>query len=142
LLLIVICTTLFFMFTRKQLIESHQEITLVNGNKIKFGNLYEKQAIVVFWATTCSTCMQDLPKLAEIKKKNTSFEVIAIAMQYDEIGQVKKYIESQNFDFNFVYDKTGSLAKQFGDVKFTPTEFIINNKGEIIKKKIGVIESI
>ena len=34
-------------------------------------------------------------------------------------------------------DNTGAIAKGFGDIKLTPTTFLINKRGEIVKRYVG-----
>ena len=34
-------------------------------------------------------------------------------------------------------DNTGAVAKAWGDVQFTPTTFLVNKRGEIVKRYVG-----
>ena len=34
-------------------------------------------------------------------------------------------------------DNTGTVAKAWGDVRLTPTTYIVNKRGEIVKRYIG-----
>ena len=34
-------------------------------------------------------------------------------------------------------DNTGAVAKAWGDVKITPTTFLVNKRGEIVKQYVG-----
>jgi protein-disulfide isomerase len=34
-------------------------------------------------------------------------------------------------------DNTGAIAKSFGDVRATPTTFLIDKRGQIIKRYVG-----
>ena len=34
-------------------------------------------------------------------------------------------------------DNTGTVAKAWGDVQLTPTTFVVNKKGEIVKRYVG-----
>ena len=36
-----------------------------------------------------------------------------------------------------LHDSDGSIAKAFGDVRFTPIAFLVDRKGKIIKSFIG-----
>jgi hypothetical protein len=36
-----------------------------------------------------------------------------------------------------VIDNTGEVAKAWGDVKLTPTTYLLNKRGEIIKRYVG-----
>lgn len=101
-------------------------------------NDLKKPLIVNFWATTCPGCIAEMPKLAEIKAKfGDRFDIIAISMDYDPKEQVHKFIEKNPYPFQFVMDSDGALAKEFGDIKLTPTNFLIAPNGNIVYQKIG-----
>jgi thioredoxin-like negative regulator of GroEL len=34
-------------------------------------------------------------------------------------------------------DNTGEVAKQWGDVKLTPTTYLVNKQGQIVKRFVG-----
>ena len=34
-------------------------------------------------------------------------------------------------------DNTGAVAKAWGDVQLTPTTYIVNKRGEIVKRYVG-----
>jgi peroxiredoxin len=78
---------------------------------------------------------------ATIKHFNTlapkGFETIAVAMQYDPANYVKNYAETRKLPFTVAIDAQGEIAKAFGDVKLTPTAFLIDKQGHIIKRYLG-----
>jgi peroxiredoxin len=39
--------------------------------------------------------------------------------------------------FGVAIDNTGEVAKAFGDVKMTPTTFLIDKQGRIVKQYLG-----
>ena len=45
--------------------------------------------------------------------------------------------ETRKLPFQVAIDNTGSVAKSWGDVKLTPTTFIVNKRGEIVKRYVG-----
>lgn len=137
---ILVCV-LLIMFNQKKTIDPEQRIKLINGKTVKLQHLFlERDVLMVFWATNCSSCMLELPKLDQEKRKYNKFDVIAVAMQYDDLYKVKNYVTAKNYNFIFAYDDDGSIAKNFDDVNLTPTTFKISKKGVIEKKIIGDIE--
>jgi len=99
-----------------------------------------KPVLVNFWATTCPTCISEMPDMAAMKNElGDRFELVTVSMQYDPEEQVKKFIASNPFPFVFVHDRDGSIAKAFGDILLTPTSFLIAPNGSIVYQHIGVI---
>jgi peroxiredoxin len=50
---------------------------------------------------------------------------------------VARFAESRQLPFGVAIDNTGEIARQFGDVQLTPTTFIVNKRGEIVKQFVG-----
>src|SRR3546814_316846 len=65
------------------------------------------------------------------------FDTIAVAMQYDPANYVKNYAETRQLPFTVAIDAQGEIAKAFGDVQLTPTAFLIDKQGNIIKRYLG-----
>ena len=113
--------------------------TLLNGQKGHLDDLRGKVVLVNFWATSCTTCVQEMPEMVKTYEKFQSrgYEMIAVAMDYDTPAFVAKFAESRKLPFSVAFDSTGEVAKTFGDVRMTPTSFLINKRGEIVKRYVG-----
>ncbi|MCK6393533.1 peroxiredoxin [Zoogloea sp.] len=113
--------------------------TTLNGQSANLGALRGKVVLVNFWATTCTTCVAEMPRLVETHQKFASrgFETVAIAMSYDPPEYVRNYAARSGLPFTVVLDTTGEAAKGFEEVRLTPTTFIIDRKGRIVQKFLG-----
>lgn len=113
--------------------------TDLKGQQISMDDLRGKVVFVKFWATSCTTCVAQMPDTIRHYEdlKADGFDTIAVAMSYDPLSYVENFTESRNLPFPVVLDKDGSLAKAFGDVKLTPTAFLIDKQGNIIKRYLG-----
>lgn len=113
--------------------------TDLNGKQIAMSELRGKVVFVKFWATSCTTCIAQMPDTIRHynELKAQGFDTIAVAMSYDPLSYVENYANSRQLPFPVVLDKDGSLAKAFGDVKLTPTSFLIDKQGNIIKRYLG-----
>jgi peroxiredoxin len=114
----------------------------LNGELIALESLRGKVVMVNFWATSCSTCVQEMPEMVETYKKysDRGLEFIAVAMSYDPPSYVLNYAESRQLPFKVALDTDGQAAKSFGDVKLTPTTFVIGKDGAILKRYVGIPE--
>ena len=115
--------------------------TTINGQRIGPNDLRSKIVLVNFWATSCGFCMQEMPELIATYRQyqNRGFEVIAVAMYYDEPDKVREYVAKQGLPFPVVFDKDGQLAREFGQVSATPTTLLIDKSGKLISRTIGII---
>jgi len=64
-------------------------------------------------------------------------ETLAIAMEYDPPAYVMQFAQTRQLPFRVAIDHTGDLARAFGPVELTPTTFVINKKGQIVKRYVG-----
>lgn len=116
-----------------------QTFVTLKGEKIATSDLRGKVVLVNFWATDCVICARELPQMiATYKKYQTrGLETVAIAMQYDPPNYVIQYTEKNALPFKIVLDPVGAHATAFGNVKLTPTTFIIDKRGNIVDKIVG-----
>lgn len=128
----------WFMFTPKADAPAVTFQTL-DGESINMDSLKGKAVLVKFWATSCVTCVQQMPDTESYYETYhpKGLEVIAVAMAYDPIEYVKQFTVSRELPFTVATDSDGSVAKGFGDVKLTPIAFVINRDGKILKRYLG-----
>jgi peroxiredoxin len=115
------------------------DLISLNGEKVTSESLRGKVVMVNFWATSCSTCIHEMPKMVETynKFKQQGLELVAVAMSYDAPNYVINYTETRQLPFKVAYDARGETAKSFGGVEGTPTTFIIDKNGMVIRRYQG-----
>ncbi len=98
--------------------------------------------IVTFWATNCVGCVKEMPHLIKLYKELApkGLEIIAIAMSHDRPDHILEMQKRKGIPYPISYDSTGQLSAAFGGVSLTPTTFVINPKGQIVKQKIGEMD--
>ena len=113
--------------------------TLLDGQKASSRQWAGKVMLVNFWATSCTTCVGEMPRIIAThdKFKGRSFDTLAVAMSYDPPAFVSRFAETRRLPFGVAIDNTGSVAEAFGPVQMTPTTFLINKHGEIVKRYVG-----
>lgn len=113
--------------------------TSLTGEKVTLKSLRGKVVMVNFWATSCATCVKEMPEMVQTynKYKEKGLDFTAVAMSYDPPNYVLNYAETRKLPFRVALDPQDSLAKSFGDVKLTPTTFVIDKEGNIIKRYVG-----
>jgi peroxiredoxin len=121
--------------------EKAPEVTFISiaGDKISTANLRGKVVMVNFWATSCTTCVHEMPAMVDTynKFKGQGLEFVAVAMQYDPPNYVVNFTETRQLPFTVALDSGGDIARSFGDVTMTPTTFVIGKDGTILKRYVG-----
>ena len=113
--------------------------TLLDGQQAQLKGQQGKVMLVNFWATSCTTCVAEMPQIISTheKFKGRGFDTLAVAMSYDPPAYVASFAETRKLPFGVAIDNTGSVAKAFGEVRLTPTTFLLDKKGGIVKKFVG-----
>jgi peroxiredoxin len=112
--------------------------TLLSGQKVSTADLKGKVYVVNFWATDCDTCIQEMPQMVKTYNqfKGQGLEFVAVALSYDPPMYVTNYSQTRKLPFKVAMDD-GSAAKQFGNVQLTPTTFVVDREGHILKRYVG-----
>jgi peroxiredoxin len=112
---------------------------LLDGSKKTTADLKGHVTLVNFWATSCVTCVGEMPKMVATYDKyhGKGYDMLAVAMSYDPPSYVVNYTQTRKLPFEVAIDNTGTVARAWGDVQLTPTTFLVNKKGEIVKRYVG-----
>jgi peroxiredoxin len=111
----------------------------LQGEKITTASLRGKVVLVNFWATDCVTCVKEMPEIIAThnKYRDRGFETIAVAMRHDPPNYVLNFVEKNKLPFKVALDPMGELARAFGEVKLTPTTFVIDRQGYVVTRILG-----
>lgn len=112
---------------------------LLDGTRRTTADMKGRVTLVNFWATSCVTCVAEMPKIASTheKYKARGYDTLAVAMNYDPPSYVVNYAQTRKLPFQVAIDNTGAVAKSWGDVRLTPTTYVVNKRGEIVKRYVG-----
>ena len=95
--------------------------------------------LVNFWATSCVTCVKEMPDLTAVHQEFQArgYQTIAVAMSYDRPDYIASFVRDRGLPFLVIHDQDGAWAKAYGDVAVTPTTFLVDRDGKIIKRYVG-----
>ena len=112
---------------------------LLDGSHKTTADLKGRVTLVNFWATSCVTCVAEMPKIIATYDKYHAqgFDTLAVAMSYDPPSYVINYAETRKLPFDVAIDNTGAAAYAWGQVQLTPTTFLVNKRGQIVKRFVG-----
>ena len=112
---------------------------LLDGSQTTTASFKGKVTLVNFWATTCVTCVKEMPQIVATwhKYQGQGFDTVAVAMDYDPPAWVLNFAQSRQLPFKVALDNTGEIARQWGGVKLTPTTYLVDKQGQIVKRYVG-----
>jgi len=111
----------------------------LSGENLATSDLRGKVVLVNFWATSCVTCVKEMPQMVETWKKFSprGYDMVAVAMSYDHPNLVAEFTQKRGLPFKVALDADGAVAKGFGNVTVTPTTFLLDKRGRIVKQYLG-----
>jgi thiol-disulfide isomerase/thioredoxin len=116
--------------------------TLLGEDPVAMSSLQGRPLLVNFWATTCSVCRREMPKLAELYRElhPVGLELIGVAMPYDPPNLVAEHAKRAPIPYPVSLDIDGAIVAAFGGVAVTPTTFLMNREGVILARYEGVLD--
>ncbi|MEN8140327.1 MAG: TlpA disulfide reductase family protein [Thermodesulfobacteriota bacterium] len=97
-----------------------------------------KAKLVVFFATWCMPCMQEVPALISLQEEYgpKGFTVIAISVDRRAMD-VKRFLNRTEVNYPILMaDK--KIVKAFGGIPGLPTSFLVNSDDTVLKKMPGL----
>ena len=118
------------------------EFQLLDGRKLALMNLRKKPVLVVFWATNCKPCIEELPDLIKLYNElhPKGFELIAVAMPYDPPLNVQTFVKNQRVPYPVALDVEGKVVRAFDGVPYVPMAFILDTNGKIAYQQAGKLD--
>ena len=115
------------------------QFVLLDGSTRQTSDFLGKVLLLNFWATSCTTCVAEMPELASTYRKfqPRGFQTLAVAMSHDRPEYVVNFAKSRQLPFLVAFDASGAVARAWGDVRLTPTSFLVDKSGRIVRRYLG-----
>jgi len=145
-LLITLCAvallaTLGYLWLAPAALKTAPDIGLMtlDGKELQLASLQGRPVLVTFWATTCNSCVSEIPHLVRLYDELApqGLEIIGIAMDYDPPNRVLAMRKARNIPYPVALDIQADAARAFGNVRLTPTSFLIAPDGRITHQRTG-----
>lgn len=108
----------------------------INGKKVTLADYRGKYVLIDFWASWCSPCIREIPKLQTLHRKYSGgkkFEIIGISLDKDET-KWKTAIKKHNMAWTQVCDLDAwdsDIAKKY-NVMAVPHTVLVDPAGKIV----------
>jgi thiol-disulfide isomerase/thioredoxin len=114
-------------------------LTTLQGKELSVPDTQGRPMLISFWATSCASCVEEIPQLIELYKELAphGFEIVAIAMAYDPPNRVIALSHARQIPYPIALDIQGKAAQAFGGISLTPSSFLIAADGRVIEQQTG-----
>ena len=138
---VAILATLGYLWMAPAALKTAPDIGLMtlDGKELQLASLQGRPVLVTFWATTCNSCVSEIPHLVRLYDELApqGLEIIGIAMNYDPPNRVLALRKARNIPYPVALDIQADAAHAFGNVRLTPTSFLIAPDGRITHQRTG-----
>jgi cytochrome c biogenesis protein CcmG/thiol:disulfide interchange protein DsbE len=112
--------------------------TVNDQGQFDSATLQGKVVLVNFWATWCPPCRKEIPSLVKLQEKyrDKGFAVVGVSMDEGGSKLVAKFLDKQKVSYPVIIGDA-ELARGFGGVIGVPASFLVDRKGELIRRYDG-----
>ncbi|MDC0948028.1 TlpA disulfide reductase family protein [Gammaproteobacteria bacterium] len=84
--------------------------------------------LIAFFSTTCSMCRAKLPIIVKLAETHADrgLKVVGVAVDYENLASVRAYRDHMGMHFPVLHDRGGAIARRYGNVRMTPSFFVVS----------------
>jgi len=112
----------------------------VDGTIVSSESYQGKALLITFFATWCSGCLHEIPVLKDVHARFApkGFAVVALSVDEGGASAVTRLVERAGITYPVLMADSGA-TRDFGGITAVPTSFLVNKKGQVVKKYPGGI---
>jgi thiol-disulfide isomerase/thioredoxin len=125
---------------RMHMVQFKQQ-SLTDNVMLDSRQLDNKVVLLTFFATWCPPCIQEIPSFIDLQKtyKDKGFSVVAFSVDAGNPGPVNSLIKKHHINYPVLLADE-KITDGVGGVTGIPVSFLVNRKGEIVKKFLGYVD--
>lgn len=122
------------LYNRLKMGATAPDITWNNGQKSLHAMKGADHYVVIFWSSTCSHCLHEIPPLHKKLETMPNVKVLAVGLEDDDVSWKKESAKLPGFEHAIALGKWESKEAQLYNIQKTPTYFILDKDKHIVAK--------
>ena len=108
-----------------------------DGGTFRLAEQRGKIVLVNFWATWCPPCLEEMPAMERLwrKQKDAGFLLVAVSVDADP-QKVRPFVAEHKLSFPIAFDTKMAVAEKYG-VRALPSSFIVGRDGTLTALALG-----
>lgn len=112
----------------------------VDGIEVDSKKYEGKVLLISFFATWCPPCIEEIPTFMDLQKTygEDKFSIIALSVDQGGPATVAKLVKKKKINYPVLMADSETM-QNFGGVYGVPVSFLVNAKGNVVKKYPGYV---
>lgn len=111
----------------------------ITGEDISSESSRGKVALIVYWATWCAPCLEEIPALIALRDEFGRQDVDIIGVSLDQATKdIDTFVSDREINYEIVRN-TDSLDKAFGPIRYIPTIVVLDRNGKVQQRYTGLV---
>ena len=116
------------------------ELKDMTGKVVRLSDYRGQVVVLNFWATWCPPCRKEIPDFIELQNNfgPQGLQFIGVAMDEEGAPKIQQYLDKQPINYPIWVGEAGPVQEKFGALNAIPVTYIIDRKGNIRAKYVGI----
>jgi thiol-disulfide isomerase/thioredoxin len=115
----------------------------LNGEKTRVADLKGLVVVINLWATWCTPCKEELPRLEQVAESYSGKPVSFVLISIDEkkkLDVVKRFVEEHHMRLPVWVGGSTDLLEDLSGTVVLPATLVLDQDGEIVRVVNGVVK--
>lgn len=115
------------------------QVATLEGEELSSINAVGKVCVLVYWASWCAPCREEIPSLIALRKEFPNGDLVIIGISLDENSKsIDSFVESYGINYSIARNND-SLDEAFGHVRYIPTMVVLGKEGKVQQRYTGLV---
>lgn len=117
------------------------ELTTLDGASFHLASQRGKVVVINFWATWCAPCRVEIPGFLALQREleATGLRFIGVSLDDEGFEVVRPFATEMGISYPLVIGDE-ELAASYGGIEALPTTFVLDRRGRIRQRFIGMVD--
>jgi cytochrome c biogenesis protein CcmG, thiol:disulfide interchange protein DsbE len=115
------------------------ELVTVAGEKTRLSELKDLSVVIIFWATWCQPCREEMPLFQKYAGEKAGRLVFLGVNVEEDPAVVERFSNELGVSFPILLDRDGRVARSYY-VRSYPATFFVDSKGVIRAQHLGQLD--